>query len=84
MNFNFDCSVSKCCSKFAEMAVEAVLKIVDVNSNFIDLERIKLDGKPGGSLENTTLIDGVVISQPLSHPHMLKVRIQSLYNSQQL
>ena len=66
-------SVSKCCSKFAEMAVEAVLKIVDLETKFVDIERIKLDGKPGGSLEDTALINGVVINQPIAHPHMPKV-----------
>lgn len=55
------------------MAVEAVLKIADLKNNFIDLERIKMDGKTGGSLEDTMLVNGVVLDQQFSHPHMEKV-----------
>jgi len=55
------------------MAVEAVIKIFDPKTKFVDIERIMLDGKPGGSLEDTMLINGVVVSQPIAHPHMPKV-----------
>lgn len=65
--------VSKFSKKFAEIAVAAVLKIADITNQFIDLERIKIDGKSGGSLEDTLLVNGVVIDQPLCHPHMEKV-----------
>ncbi|XP_065216712.1 T-complex protein 1 subunit epsilon-like [Planococcus citri] len=64
--------VSKCTEKFAEMAVEAVLKVADLENNFIDLERIKMDGKTGGSLEDTMLVNGVALEQQFSHPHMEK------------
>ncbi|KAK7598364.1 hypothetical protein V9T40_006599 [Parthenolecanium corni] len=64
--------VSKCNDKFAEMAVDAVLKVSNMENNLVDLERIKLDGKPGGSLEDTMLVNGVIIDQPLCHPHMDK------------
>lgn len=57
------------------MAVEAVLKIADIKNNFIDLERIKVDGKPGGSLEDTMLVNGVALDQQFSHPHMERVRL---------
>lgn len=64
--------VSKFNRKFAELAVDAVMKVADTRNNFIDLERVKMDGKPGGSLEDTMLINGVVIDQSLCHPHMEK------------
>lgn len=44
-----------------------------MKNNFIDLERIKIDGKTGGSLEDTMLVNGVVLEQQFSHPHMEKV-----------
>ncbi|XP_065219644.1 T-complex protein 1 subunit epsilon-like [Planococcus citri] len=64
--------VSKCTEKFAEMAVEAVLKVADIENNFVDLERIKMEGKTGGSLEDTILVNGVVLDQQFSHSHMEK------------
>ncbi len=63
------------------MAVDAVLKVADMEHNLIDLERIKLYGKPGGSLEDTMLINGVIIDQSLSHPHMEKVHLSRLNHS---
>lgn len=59
------------------MAVDAVLKVSNMENNLVDLERIKLDGKPGGSLEDTMLVNGVIIDQPLCHPHMDKVGLRT-------
>lgn len=62
------------------MAVDAVLKVSDTENSMVDLERIKLDGKPGGSLEDSILVHGVVIDQPLCHPHMDKVWLGSFFS----
>ncbi|KAF8753461.1 folding of proteins upon ATP hydrolysis [Rhizoctonia solani] len=36
----------------------------------VDFELIKVDGKLGGALEDTTLVQGVVIDKDFSHPQM--------------
>ena len=36
----------------------------------VDFELIKVDGKMGGSLQDTTLVHGVVVDKDMSHPQM--------------
>ena len=36
------------------------------------MELIKLTGKPGGSIEDTELVKGIVIDKEFSHPQMQK------------
>ncbi|CDK26790.1 unnamed protein product [Kuraishia capsulata CBS 1993] len=64
--------VSKTHDKFARMAVEAVLSVVDFERKDVDFELIKIEGKVGGSLEDSKLIKGVVIDKDFSHPQMPK------------
>jgi T-complex protein 1 subunit epsilon len=63
-------SVSIAHQKFAQIAVDAVLSVADLSRKDVDFELIKVDGKLGGSLEETTLIKGVVIDKDMSHPQM--------------
>lgn len=51
------------------LAVEAVLKIIDIeNDTNVDLTNIKIAKKLGGTIEETTLVDGLVFSsQKVSH-----------------
>lgn len=63
-------SVSKCHEQFADIAVNAVLSVADLQRKDVDFELIKVDGKVGGSLEDTTLVHGVVVDKDMSHPQM--------------
>lgn len=56
--------------KFAQIAIDAVLSVADLQRRDVDFELIKVDGKVGGSLEDTALVHGVVIDKDMSHPQM--------------
>ncbi|KAJ1307582.1 hypothetical protein OPQ81_001679 [Rhizoctonia solani] len=62
--------VSKAHQKFAQIAVDAVLSVADLQRKDVDFELIKVDGKLGGALEDTSLVQGVVIDKDFSHPQM--------------
>ncbi|KAK3647858.1 T-complex protein 1 subunit epsilon [Elasticomyces elasticus] len=62
--------VSKAHDQFANMAVEAVLSVADLERKDVDFELIKVDGKVGGSLEDSLLVNGVIIDKDFSHPQM--------------
>ncbi|KDN40701.1 putative t-complex-type molecular chaperone, epsilon subunit [Tilletiaria anomala UBC 951] len=62
--------VSKASDKFARIAVDSVLSVADLARRDVDFELIKVDGKVGGSLEDTSLVQGVVIDKDMSHPQM--------------
>jgi T-complex protein 1 subunit epsilon len=47
-----------------------VLSVADLERRDVDFELIKVDGKVGGSLEDTTLVKGVVVDKDMSHPQM--------------
>lgn len=57
----------------AEIAVNAILTVVDMERKDVDFELIKVEGKVGGKLEDTQLIKGVVVDKEFSHPQMPKV-----------
>ena len=62
----------------AEIAVNAILTVADMNRKDVDFELIKMEGKVGGKLEDTQLIKGVIVDKEFSHPQMPKVGAQSL------
>ncbi|KAI9092612.1 chaperonin Cpn60/TCP-1 family [Phlyctochytrium arcticum] len=64
--------VSKCHDLFAQMAVDAVLSVADLERKDVDFELIKVDGKMGGSLQDSKLVYGVVVDKDISHPQMPK------------
>lgn len=64
--------VSKCHDQFAKMAVDAVLSVADLERKDVDFELIKVDGKLGGSLEDSMIVQGVIIDKDFSHPQMPK------------
>lgn len=66
-------SVSRCHRKLAEIAVEAVLSVADLERKDVDFELIKMEGKEGGKLDDTMLVKGVVVDKDMSHPQMPKV-----------
>ena len=61
--------------KMAEIAVQAVLRVADLQRRDVNFERIRVEGKTGGSLEDTELVSGIVIDKEIAHPQMPK-RIQ--------
>ncbi|KFM25426.1 T-complex protein 1 subunit epsilon [Auxenochlorella protothecoides] len=56
----------------AEMCVEAVLTVADLERKDVNLDLIKLDGKVGGRLEDSRLVQGVILDKDMSHPQMPK------------
>ncbi len=55
---------------FSQIAVDAVLSVADLERKDVDFELIKVDGKVGGSLEDTLLVKGVIVDKDFSHPQM--------------
>jgi T-complex protein 1 subunit epsilon len=64
--------VSKQNRKLAEIAVKAVLAVADMERKDVNLDLIKVVGKTGLSLDDTTFINGIVIDKDFSHPQMDK------------
>ena len=58
--------------KMAEIAVNAVLGVADLDRKDVNFDMIRMEGKPGGSLEDTELVNGIVIDKDISHPQMSK------------
>ena len=59
----------------AEIAVNAILSVADMERKDVDFELIKVETKVGGKLEDTMLVKGVVVDKDFSHPQMPKVRV---------
>ena len=70
MKTNEVTSVSKAHDLFTQIAVDAVLSVADLGRKDVDFELIKVDGKVGGSLEDSILVKGVIIDKDMSHPQM--------------
>ena len=66
-------SINRCQRMMAQIAVDAILSVADLERKDVDFELIKVDGKVGGKLEDTSLVKGVVIDKDMSHPQMPKV-----------
>lgn len=64
--------VNSCHRQMAEIAVNAVLTVADMQRSDVDFELIKVEGKVGGRLEDTKLIKGVIVDKDFSHPQMPK------------
>lgn len=62
--------VSKAHDQFAQIAVDAILSVADLERKDVDFELIKVDGKVGGSLEDSLLVKGVIVDKDFSHPQM--------------
>ena len=65
--------VNKCHRQMAEIAVNAVMSVADLERCDVDFELIKMEGKVGGKLEDTMLVKGVIVDKDMSHPQMPKV-----------
>lgn len=64
--------VNKHHRQMAEIAVQAVLAVMDPVTRDVNFELIKIEGKVGGRLEDTVLVRGVVVDKDFSHPQMPK------------
>ncbi|KAJ2667988.1 T-complex protein 1 subunit epsilon, partial [Coemansia sp. RSA 1285] len=64
--------VNKCHDQFAQIAVDAILAVADLERKDVDFELIKVEGKVGGELADTLLVHGVIIDKDFSHPQMPK------------
>lgn len=64
--------VGRCKEEQAEMCVKAVLAVADLERKDVNLDLIKVDGKVGGKLEDTKLVNGIVLDKDFSHPQMPK------------
>lgn len=65
--------VNKCHRQMAEVAVDAVLTVADLDKKDVNFELIKIEKKVGGKMEDIQLVKGVVIDKTLSHPQMPRV-----------
>ena len=66
--------INKHKDKMAKIAVDAVMSVavIEPDRTDINFDLIKLEGKPGGSMEDTELVRGIVIDKEISHPQMVK------------
>jgi len=64
--------VNRCHRQLAEIAVDAVLSVADLERKDVDFELIKMQTKEGGQLDDTILIKGVIVDKDMSHPQMPK------------
>lgn len=67
--------INRCHRQMAEIAVNAILTVADMERKDVDFELIKVEGKVGGKLEDTQLIKGVIVDKEFSHPQMPKVSV---------
>merc|ERR1719340_551921 len=65
--------INKCHRQMAEIAVEAVLTVADIETRDVNFELIKVEAKVGGKMEDSMLVKGVIVDKEFSHPQMPKV-----------
>lgn len=56
--------------KMAKIAVQAVIDVADLERKDVNFDMIMLEGKTGGSLDDTYLVNGIVLDKEFSHPQM--------------
>merc|ERR1711881_415401 len=66
--------INKCHRQMAEIAVDAILAVADIDPERKDVnfELIKVEAKVGGRMEDSMLVRGVVVDKDFSHPQMPK------------
>eukprot|EP01022_Parablepharisma_sp_SALTPOND_P026646 TRINITY_DN64545_c0_g1_i1.p1 TRINITY_DN64545_c0_g1~~TRINITY_DN64545_c0_g1_i1.p1 ORF type:complete len:448 (+),score=66.35 TRINITY_DN64545_c0_g1_i1:1034-2377(+) len=65
--------VNKYQRQLAEICVKAVLSVADLERKDVNFDLIKIEGKVGGSLEDTHFVNGIVLDKEFSHPQMAKI-----------
>lgn len=56
----------------AQIAVDAILSVADLERKDVNLSLIKVEGKAGGKMEDSKLIKGILLNKHMSHPQMEK------------
>lgn len=56
--------------EMAQVAVQAVMNVADLDRNDVNFDMIRMEGKTGGSLKDTQLVNGLVLDKEFSHPQM--------------
>ena len=56
--------------QMSKIATRAVIHVADLARNDVNFDMIRLEGKTGGSLEDTQLVNGIVLDKEFSHPQM--------------
>merc|ERR1719373_1440497 len=64
--------INKCHRQMAEIAVNAVLAVADIEHRDVNFELIKVEAKVGGRMEDSMLVKGVIVDKEFSHPQMPK------------
>jgi len=64
--------VSKNKGALADVAVRAILQVADLKRRDVNFELIKIVGMTGGNIDQTELIEGILIDKDISHPGMKK------------
>ena len=64
--------VNKYQKHLAEICVKAVLSVADLERKDVNFELMKVETKIGGSLEDTSFVNGIVLDKDFSHPQMVK------------
>lgn len=64
--------VSSRSAELADLCVKAVLSVADLSRSDVNFDLIKVEGKPGGKLEDTRLIEGIALNKDFSHSQMAK------------
>jgi len=59
--------------QLAEICVTAVLSVANLERSDVNFDLIKVEGKVGGKLEDSSLIHGIIVDKDFSHPQMPKV-----------
>ena len=59
--------------QLAEICLKAVLAVADLKRKDVNFDLIKVQGKTGGSIQDTEIVNGIVIEKEISHPQMPKV-----------
>merc|ERR1739844_62182 len=65
--------INKCHRQMAEIAVNAVLAVADIEHRDVNFELIKVEAKVGGRMEDSMLVKGVIVDKEMSHCQMPKV-----------
>lgn len=64
--------VSSCQDQYADLAVQSVLHVADLERKDVNFDLIKIVAKAGGSLSDSQFIEGIVLDKDFSHPQMEK------------
>lgn len=64
--------VNRCHDQMARLAVDAVLAVCDFEKKDVNFDLIKVEGKVGGKLDESCLVNGIVLDKTFSHPQMPK------------